>query len=270
MQAPLAIATLAAALLWSPQLMAQPSARVETSRTSRVWHAPTAWLQPHGGAIATAGATHRGAPFTAVTVGLGGVAELGVDLGPSLADCRRCGDGVRGPESVMVARALFRVGVAESTWFTAQPAVVLGFRGPLRGASFEADGLASIRAAQLYLVASKSTRSVRVHAGAAAWDVAATDDGSPVVLDRARLAGRVRPLAGLSWTPTIYPRTSVLADVTWQPVFREDRAALGWMAAWGIRYEALSWASVELGVRHRQGEDLADSTVLVRVNARRW
>ena len=43
--------------------------------------------------------------------------------------------------------------------------------------------------------------------------------------------------------------------------------SLGWMLGIGVRYQAFSWASVELAVRARQGEDLGASTVMVRVNA---
>jgi hypothetical protein len=35
----------------------------------------------------------------------------------------------------------------------------------------------------------------------------------------------------------------------------------------GVRYEAFSWASVELAVRAWQGDDLGGATVMVRVNA---
>jgi len=33
-----------------------------------------------------------------------------------------------------------------------------------------------------------------------------------------------------------------------------------------VRYQALSWGSIELDVRHREGDDLGGSTVMVRVN----
>ena len=34
----------------------------------------------------------------------------------------------------------------------------------------------------------------------------------------------------------------------------------------GVRYQALTWGSIELDVRHRQDEGLGASTVMVRVN----
>jgi hypothetical protein len=33
-----------------------------------------------------------------------------------------------------------------------------------------------------------------------------------------------------------------------------------------VRYQALDWGSIELAVRHREGDDLSGSTVMVRVN----
>jgi hypothetical protein len=66
----------------------------------------------------------------------------------------------------------------------------------------------------------------------------------------------------------MYPRSSLLGDIAWQPELDAVRGpALGWVLGVGVRYQAFSWASIELAVRARQGDDLGGSTVLVRVNA---
>jgi hypothetical protein len=66
----------------------------------------------------------------------------------------------------------------------------------------------------------------------------------------------------------MYRRSSLLGDIAWEPELDAARGpALRWLLGIGVRYQAFSWASIELAVRARQGEDLGGSTVLVRVNA---
>jgi hypothetical protein len=64
----------------------------------------------------------------------------------------------------------------------------------------------------------------------------------------------------------MYPRSSLLGDLAGAHL---DAAGprLGWLLGVGVRYQAFSWAQVELAVRARQGEDLGATTVMVRVNA---
>jgi hypothetical protein len=50
------------------------------------------------------------------------------------------------------------------------------------------------------------------------------------------------------------------------PQIEMATAKLRWIGGWGVRYQALSWGSIELEVRHREGDGLRGSTVLVRVN----
>jgi hypothetical protein len=83
-----------------------------------------------------------------------------------------------------------------------------------------------------------------------------------------RAAARLRPLLGLELHPPMYPRSSLLGDLAWEPDLDAARGpSLRWLLGIGVRYRAFSWASVELAVRARQGEDLGASTVMVRVNA---
>ena len=110
-----------------------------------------------------------------------------------------------------------------------------------------------------YAVASRVLGSVRLHGGVAVTAAAFGDE-------TIELRPTARPFGGVEWTPSIYPRTSVLGDVTWAPRFAPDRIAMEWVADWGVRYQALRWGSIELAVRHREDEGLADSRVMIRVN----
>ena len=73
--------------------------------------------------------------------------------------------------------------------------------------------------------------------------------------------------AGLEITPPQYPKTTLMTDIAYLPLLRQSAPDLEWAIGWGVRYQALKWGSIELAVRHREGEGLGDSTVMVRVNA---
>jgi hypothetical protein len=220
---------------------------------ARVITAPTAWLPAAGATEATLGVDHRGDGLAAVSYGLGGIAAIELDAD---TDVRGAADGVARPAPLALGRAAFRLGAGENTWWAGMPAIVLGAR-----ATFAARGSAvhDPRASDAYLVASRELGVVRVHAGIDA--ISAESDG-------ARAAARLRPLAGLEIHPPIYPRSSLLGDIAWQPELAgARRPTLGWLLGIGVRYQALAWASVELAVRARQGEELGASTVVFRVNA---
>ena len=220
---------------------------------SRVLTAPTAWLPEAGAAVAMLGLDHRGDGAAVGGYGLGGIAE--VELG-SESDIRGCTDCSARPTPLWLGRAGFRIGARQGAWFTGMPAIVFGVR-----ATFAARGhvVASPRATDAYVVASRDLGVVRLHAGADA--ISASVDGR-------RAGARVRPLAGLELHPPMYPRSSLLGDIAWEPTLdAEHGPQLGWMLGIGVRYQAFAWASVELAVRAREGEDLGASTVLVRVNA---
>jgi hypothetical protein len=98
---------------------------------------------------------------------------------------------------------------------------------------------------------------VRPHAGAAVIDARVGDR---------RLGATLRPLGAIELTPPAYPKTTLMADLACLPRFDATAPALEWVAGWGVRYQALRWGSIELDVRHREGEGLGGSTVFVRVN----
>jgi hypothetical protein len=115
------------------------------------------------------------------------------------------------------------------------------------------------RATDAYLVASRDLGVVRLHAGVDALAASVGDH---------RSAAALRPLAGVELHPPMYPRSSLLGDIAWQPELDAAQGpVLRWMLGVGVRYQAFSWASVELAVRARQGDDLGGATVMVRVNA---
>jgi hypothetical protein len=220
---------------------------------ARVVTAPTAWLPDAGTAVATLGIDHRGDSSAIAGYGLGGLAE--VELG-SDTDVRACADCTARPQPVVLGRAAFRIGARQDAWLTGMPAIVLGVR-----TTFAARGHAvhDPRASDAYLVASRDLGVVRLHAGV---------DALSASVDGLRAAARLRPLAGLEIRPPIYPRSSLLGDLAWEPTLDANAGpTLRWLLGIGVRYQAFDWASVELAVRARQGEDLGASTVLLRVNA---
>lgn len=231
---------------------------IERPVQPRIFHAPTAWLQPHGAVIGTVGSSHRLAPFVGVSAGLGGVAELDVQLTDT-------------SDGLSIPTALFKTGVAAGRLGRGQAAVALGFR---RSFAVPAQELAGAEApvrvgtAQLSLGISLTLGPVDLHLGGDVWDAAV---GAARLHARPR-RDRLRPFAAVEWRPPIYPRTTVLLDLAWAPAFAADDdlaaddVALRWVGGWGIRYQALSWGAVELGVRLREGEGLGESTVLVRLS----
>jgi hypothetical protein len=246
-------ATLAAACFATAPAAAEPArARI---LGGRVLGAPTAWLPEAGAATATLGIDHRGDGMAIASYGLGDLAE--VELGAD-SDVRACTDCTARPVPLVLARAAFRIGARQDAWFRGMPALALGVR-----AGFAARGhdVHEPRTTDAYAVASRDLGVVRLHAGVDA--ISASAGGR-------RAAARLRPLAALELHPPMYPRSSLLTDVAWQPTLDAGRGpVLGWIVGIGVRYQAFSWASIELAVRAREAEDLGASTVMVRVNAAR-
>ena len=63
----------------------------------------------------------------------------------------------------------------------------------------------------------------------------------------------------------------LLADFAWAPELRAtaagpERPELAWLAGFGVRYQALTWGSVELGVRARE-KDAENLVAMLRFNA---
>ncbi|MBA3540190.1 MAG: hypothetical protein H0T79_11235, partial [Deltaproteobacteria bacterium] len=159
------------------------------------------------------------------------------------------------PQPVWLGRATFKLGAPEDAWFRGQPALGFGVRTtilPDRTATHT-------RVAEAFLVASRALGPVQLHAGASVTD--ATDERS----EGATLGKQVRPLGGFQWTPHQYPRTTVMGDVTWVPLLT-DTLRREWVAGWGVRYQAFTWGSIELGGRNRQAEGIGDTRFFLRMN----
>jgi hypothetical protein len=220
----------------------------------RVLTAPTAWLPRAGELAAMLGIDHRGDGAAVVGYGLGGIAE--VELG-SDSDIRACTDCTMRPSPVALGRAAFRIGARQDAWFTGMPALVLGVRTTFAARGHEVH---EPRASDAYAVASRDLGVVRLHAGV---------DALSASVSGRRTAAELRPLAGLELHPPMYPRSTLLGDLAWEPTLDAQAGPkLGWLLGVGVRYQALPWASVELAVRARQGEDLGASTVMLRLDLR--
>lgn len=218
---------------------------------ARVVTAPTAWLLPGGTVAATLGVDHRGDGLALASAGLGGLATVELGGDSDVRACTGCNTA-----AVVLGRAAFRVGARQDAWFRGMPALVLGVRTTF------AVGRGAVRDPQVshaYAMASRELGVVRVHAGVDVLAAAADDRRTPAV---------VRPLAALEIHPPMYPRSSLIGDLAWEPVLDAQRGlAPGWLLGIGVRYQAFRWASVELAVRAREREELGASTVMVRLNA---
>jgi hypothetical protein len=220
---------------------------------SHVLTAPTAWLPPEGAAVGTAGTDHHGDGTVIVGYGFGGLAGLELGTDTDIRGCTVCG-GEKRPSAIWLGRAAFRMGARQDAWFRGMPALVIGVR-----TTFTARGhdFGRARVADAYVVASRVLGPLEVHVGADAVDAG---------YDNVKMGVRVKPLAGLEWTPPQYPKSTLLADIMWVPRFEIDAPKLEWVAGFGARYQALAWGSIELAVRARQDDGLGGITALVRVN----
>ncbi len=256
---------IAAALMAS----ATAVARAEPPAPPRVINAPTGRLQPSGHLFATGGlfVVPDRTPMLGATLGLGDLAEVELEVTDRAAVCPGCTSRAQVAESIAMTTAAFKIGLPAGHYAAWQPAVALGLRSPVSARRIDFGGRTrELRAARMFLAVSQKLGDVWLHAGADVWDAeSATPDGAVTLHDQP-LSRRVRPFAGLEWNPSIYPRTRLLVDGSWAPVFTPAGPQLRWLLGWGVRYQALSWGSIELDVRHREGGGLQDTEVTVRLN----
>ena len=217
---------------------------------------PTAWTQPGTAVYASLGGDHRFGTSARATVGYARLVEVDVGGDGLLTSCAPCDGPAREVEPAQLATAGWKLAVRP----TARLALAGGLRVPLPGG----DGR---RAAQGFAIGSLRLGPVALHAGASTWASRHRgDDGAEIALAPPT---SVRPLVGLEWTPRIYPRTTLGADLQWLPELGPTAAttAARWSFAWGVRYRALPYSAIELAVRHREGDALGDATVMVRLSA---
>jgi hypothetical protein len=215
----------------------------------RVWLAPTAELPAEGDVLGAISLDRHGGFDMTGGYGFGGIAEL--ELAIANSDARLCD-----PCSPLErSTATFRFGAREDDLFEGAPTLVLGVQ-----AGFDAHA-SGLHVTEAYIVATRHIAAVTLHAG-----VAATATGH----DNSAATTVVRPLAGVELIPPAFPKTTLLADVSWQPKFTttalttavESTSELAF--AWGVRYQTFPWLAVELAVRH-DASAFGDPDVLVRV-----
>jgi|GEM_PF-2542535 len=223
-------------------------------------------------------------------VGLGDVAEFGVVADDRVRVRRR--RGVVRDDNGTVAdfgsfadaeaiqpylAAIFKLGVAESRLFAAQPALAIEFRK-----SFEkAEAGRDTRVASLSFTASKSffSGNLSAHLGVGLWDAEVEretfvrgPDGSPQTAGRQTLSlhdegavDQVRPYGGLEFRAL--DNAVIVVDLYWSPEFTFgdlsdsdlDRINLRPLLAWGTRYEVGASTWLEAGVRV---PDIGDANLL--------
>ena len=230
--------------------LAARAAAADPPPLDHVITAPTAWLPAAGAVVGSAALDQHGNSSIVVGYGLGGIAEVELD---GDGDLHACG-GTSCNEPLYQARAAFRVGARQDEWFDGQPALVFGVQESLPGTR---------RVGDAYVVASRTLGtgfgSWHLHAGAIALDATA-DDGT-------RLGFTVRPIGGIELVPAQYPKTTMMLDATWlSELYASGPNApvhAAWLGGFGVRYQALSWGSIELAIRASTDENRG---VVVRIN----
>ncbi|MEO8703806.1 MAG: hypothetical protein ABI867_27395 [Kofleriaceae bacterium] len=246
-----------------------PRAASADPSSDRVFTAPTAWLPPAGGVVAT-GSVDLREVFDArlesglvIGIGLGGIAAVDVGVDTDLRACTSCDDTKAVP--IYLGRASFRLGARQDLLFRGQPALLAGVR-----TSFAASGsFRDVKVTEAYLVASRVLGPVRLHAGVAILDAGFTDTGPADADVRISLGPTPTPIAGIELTPKQYPKTTLMADLTYSP--KLERGGGGpavtteFVAGWGVRYQAFGWGAIDLAIRYREDDELGDATVLMRL-----
>ncbi|MEZ4403100.1 MAG: hypothetical protein R3B06_23960 [Kofleriaceae bacterium] len=216
---------------------------------------PTAFVQPGTSLYLSGGVDHRRGSQVRATASYARLVEVDVGGDSLVHGCDPCAGAARATRAVQTTTAGWKLGLARGS-----AALAVGVRVPITGSP-------DARVGQVFTVAGLRLGLARVHLGAAAW--ATEHRGADGGVVRTRAGAALRPLAGLEWTPTIYPRTTVAADLQWVPELGPTAAATTprWVFTWGVRYQALAWSDIELTVQHRELDQLGEATVMVRASA---
>ena len=210
-----------------------------------------------------AGISHRGDLVATLELSLGGIAALGMGY----EDRLMAGDDGKEAEVQDRRTIWFRMNAGAGHWFAQQPALDLTFQRTISDDT-EGNDDGDAQAAELRATATQSWRSSRfgvldLSGGVGLWEVALGGER----LSQRPFSSRIRPFAGLAWTPPSYPRTSLLVEGTFGPSVIAGQPRLDWRLGWGARYQVFSWSTIDLVVRNRQDAGLAGSTVMVRLAA---
>jgi hypothetical protein len=253
---------------------AQLASADERRHQSMVVTAPTAFIE--GGAIqANARIDQRGDWAMGASLILGGIASVGISSDYNLRACIQCIANNK-IQPIRATSATFRMGARADQWFHGQPALALGVRVMMSSDSLGTSAEPkAIRSADIYAVASRDIATFTVHGGVIGQDAETVETISDVRIVHRLVSSRwpqIRPIAALQWHPSIYPRTTLMADLSWLVEWRGNSNPSGekltqtWIAGWGVQFRAYRRTTLDLTVRHRQDEGLPSSTVVLGVH----
>jgi hypothetical protein len=261
-----------------PPLPPRPKQALPPLYMPEVLTTPTGFLLPAAVLYSKSSIDTGGGVTSDTRVGLGDVAEFGVATTDQVRE-RADESDTRADRIQPYLTASFRLGVAESRLFPAQPGMTLGFRK-----SFERnhDGFKT-RVAELTLVASKHLgKHAAIHVGGAFWDASLEGDfDADGVRTEVTMHGfddvkrQLRPFGGLEVQPL--PRSQILIDIGWAPEFcygceSNHRIRLKPVLSWGVRYEVARWMRLESGVRVPDiaSANLLDAQIFGQVTFTSW
>lgn len=230
----------------------------------------TAWVPEAAELNFSLGMDQELRPTGGLSVGLGDIAEVGLQLQHERSECDPCEDPSKDATILNVASAFFKMGTPEGFVHTHTPALALVFRKALlQEAQYFTDNerpltkpLRETRGAMLTAMASKTLGPAALHLGAELLVSSGTMLQGDFGVDEAV----VRPALAAEWTPAKYPLSTFMVDVRWVSELEDTGgASREWdtrmSAAWGVRYQALNWASVDLNVRRQNGQGLGNALV---------
>lgn len=234
----------------------------------------TGWMPKAGEMHVDLGIDQKKRPSGAVSVGLGGIGEFGLQLQHERSECEPCEEVATDSTGLNLASAFFKMGTPEGLGHEQVPAFALVYRKALfRKAQILTDSdkiisrpVLKTRSAMLTAMASKSIGPTALHVGAELLVV----EGTALQGDFGVDEFVVRPALGMQWSPAKYPLSTFLVDLRWvSEAVANNNAEFEWdtrmTAAWGVRYQALDWAAVDLNVRRQDGEGLDDARVTLGV-----
>ena len=231
---------------------AQPaSAEATQEKQPRVVTTASAWLPEAGTVFLMGGFDQTIRPSGYASIGLGGVAELGLSL-----DRQRSEPG----QEAKLALAHFKMGTPEGFGHRFVPAVALSYRKTLPSQIQFISLSDTFEVAVLGAVISKRMGPVSLHIGAELFS--AEDETSGKSLNKV-----IRPTLGLEWHPADLPLTTLVADMHWLPGNSNESESgdalldTRWNAAWGVRYQSLDWASIDLNLRLQEGESISEAII---------
>jgi len=232
---------------------------------------PTGYLVPAKAIYARATIDDAGRPSSDARLGLGDVAEFGLDtvdatVSTGAAGRARGASVATADEPRRYLAAQFRIGVREDALFRHQPAVALGFRK-----TFERDvGDTSSRLAELHLALSvHAGAAVTLHAGLVLWDASLERDGEPPTLFHDQgVRDQLRPFGAVEVRAS--DRTAFLADLGWTPHLAPGHVSLAPVIGAALRHTLGHGVTLAGGLRAARGDVALFGQASFLLRPRRW